>query len=248
MGILSTIWLILWVIFITDKPRELKFISKKELEMIETSLGESSTARNRRTEKKKRRVPWMAIISSVPFWAILVAHTCSNWAFYMLLVNMPLFMKSVLKFNISQVTLYSSIPYFTMWIFSIAVGQTLDMLRRKKIINTTWTRKIATLIASVPVAVCLLALTFVKCQKILAVILLTLALTAMGAMYSGFMTNHIDIANNYAGTLMGMTNTFGTVPGIVGPLFVGAMINVDVSRSKIPSLHCNNIVFYFSLQ
>ncbi|GJQ80124.1 hypothetical protein Trydic_g19405 [Trypoxylus dichotomus] len=226
MGGLSTIWLVLWVIFVTDKPRDLKFISDKELQMIESSLNQKYEDGH---TKKKRKVPWKDIVKSIPFWAILVAHTCSNWGFYMLLVNMPLFMKQVLRFTMSQVMIYSAIPYFSMWIFSLFIGQTLDYLRKRKTINTTTARKVATLIASAPVAICLVILCFVSCQVIPAVFLLSTCLTAMGAMYSGFMTNHIDIANNYAGTLMGMTNTIATIPGIVGPLFVGKMTDDDVS-------------------
>ncbi|KRT78806.1 membrane transporter [Oryctes borbonicus] len=236
MGALSTIWLLLWVIFVTDKPRDLKFIGQKELDMIESSLGTSGD-----TKKRQRKVPWKKILESKPFWAILVAHTCSNWGFYMLLLNMPLFMKQVLKFTMAQVSIYAAIPYFIMWLFSLAIGQTLDRLRQHKKITTTTARKIATLIASAPVAICLLILSFVSCQIVAAVILLTASLTAMGAMYSGFMTNHIDIANNYAGTLMGMTNTIATIPGIVGPLFVGMLIDDD------PSIKSWSIIFYVTI-
>lgn len=195
--------------------------------MIETSLNVSEDEKAHK--KQKRHVPWKAILKSVPFWAILVAHTCSNWGFYMLLVNMPLFMKQVLEFDMSQVTIYSSIPYFCMWIFSIGIGKTLDYLRVKQKISTTFARKFATIVASAPVMACLLGLCFLSSNTVLAVIFLTISLTAMGAMYSGFMTNHIDIANNYAGTLMGITNTFGTIPGIAGPLFVGFLTQRDVS-------------------
>ena len=31
------------------------------------------------------------------------------------------------------------------------------------------------------------------------------------------MINHIDIAPRFAGMLMGIGNTFGTLPGIIGP-------------------------------
>ncbi len=37
-------------------------------------------------------------------------------------------------------------------------------------------------------------------------------------MNSGFQINHIDIAPQYAGIIMGITNTAGTIPGIIGPL------------------------------
>ena len=49
--------------------------------------------------------PWKDIFTSVPFWAILVAHTCNNWGFYTLLTTMPTYMKKVLRFNIANVSI-----------------------------------------------------------------------------------------------------------------------------------------------
>lgn len=48
-------------------------------------------------------------------------------------------------------------------------------------------------------------------------------------MFCGFLSNHIDIAPNFAGTLMALTNTVATIPGIVVPVFVGQLTAVDVS-------------------
>lgn len=48
-------------------------------------------------------------------------------------------------------------------------------------------------------AACLLAVTFVKCEHIAVVALMTIAVTAMGGMFSGVLANHIDIAPQYAG-------------------------------------------------
>lgn len=113
------------------------------------------------------------------------------------------------------------------------IGEVIDTLRKKNLTTVTFARKLATGIATAPVIACLLTLTFFSCNKVLSVILLTVSLTAMGAMYSGFLTNHIDIANNFAGTLMGLTNTFATIPGIVGPVFVGVITHNDVSIIKL---------------
>lgn len=48
-------------------------------------------------------MPWKAVLTSPPFLAIVVAHTCSNWGWYMLLIELPFYMKQVLKFNITEV-------------------------------------------------------------------------------------------------------------------------------------------------
>jgi ACS family sodium-dependent inorganic phosphate cotransporter len=39
----------------------------------------------------------------------------------------------------------------------------------------------------------------------------------------GFAINHMDIAPRHAGTLMGITNTAGTIPGIIG-VYVSGLI------------------------
>lgn len=54
-------------------------------------------------------------------------------------------------------------------------------------------------------------------------------ITSIGGMFCGFLSNHIDIAPNYAGTLMAITNTVATLPGIIMPLFVGAVTHGNVS-------------------
>jgi ACS family sodium-dependent inorganic phosphate cotransporter len=77
----------------------------------------------------------------------------------------------------------------------------------------------------------LLALCFVGCRKMLAVVISGVAVTSIGAMFSGFLSNHIDIAPNFAGILMAITNTAATLPGISVPIFVGALTHTDVSYS-----------------
>lgn len=57
-----------------------------------------------------------------------------------------------------------------------------------------------------------------------------LGITSIGGMFCGFLSNHIDIAPNYAGTLMAITNTAATLPGIIMPLFVGAVTHGNVSE------------------
>jgi ACS family sodium-dependent inorganic phosphate cotransporter len=183
------------------------------------SLG--TTASEGSEHKQKKVVPWKKVLTSLPFLAILVAHTCNNWGWYMVLIELPFYMKQVLRFKISENAVLTAIPFFSMWLFSIILSKTLDALRAKGIINTTGARKIATLIASVIPGIILVALCYIGCIRWLAVLLMTIAITSVGGMFAGFLGNHIDIAPNFAGTLMALTNTAATIPGIVVPIFVG---------------------------
>lgn len=76
---------------------------------------------------------------------------------------------------------------------------------------------------------CFIVLSYIGCERVVAVILMTIAVTSVGGMFSGFLSNHIDIAPNFAGTLMALTNTVATIPGIVVPIFVGKLLAIDVS-------------------
>lgn len=219
MGGLSCIWCVLWVILIQDTPQQQPLISNEERNMIVTSLGGNTNGHGH----KKMPVPWRAVLSSPAFLAILVSHACSNWGWYMLLIETPFYMKQVLKFNMTENAVTTALPFLSLWIFSIALSRTLDWLREKGVITTTTARKIATLFASAVPAACLLSLCYIGCNRIAAVVLMALGITSIGGMFCGFLSNHIDIAPNFAGTLMAITNTVATVPGIVVPIFVGVL-------------------------
>ena len=67
-----------------------------------------------------------------------------------------------------------------------------------------------------------------------------------GALYSGFFTNPLDIAPNYSGTILGITNAFGTIPGWLAPLMAGAFTKHGVSSNEMDfCLHRYWKVFQF---
>lgn len=105
-------------------------------------------------------VPWNKVITSQPFLAILVAHTCFYWGWYTILIGTSSYLEQVLHFNIKENAI-ASVPLFTMWLFSIALGKILDTLCESEKVTTTAARKIATLISSIVPIICLLLLCFV---------------------------------------------------------------------------------------
>lgn len=84
------------------------------------------------------------------------------------------------------------------------------------------------------VPACLMVSTsYVSCEDTsLAVILFSLALGISNFNAASFNVNHLDIAPRYAGVLMGITNSAGTIPGIVGPFVVGVLTNNEVCCRK----------------
>jgi len=48
-------------------------------------------------------MPWRAIFTSGPVWAIIVANFCVDWGLYTYLTNIPTFFYEVLFFDIKSV-------------------------------------------------------------------------------------------------------------------------------------------------
>lgn len=77
---------------------------------------------------------------------------------------------------------------------------------------------------------CLILVSHVGCDRVSAVLLMTIGIACIGGMYCGFLANHIDIAPNFAGSLVAMTNVVATIPGFVVPVFVGQLTHGNVSN------------------
>ena len=96
-----------------------------------------------RFQSKPPPVPWAKILTSLPVLAIVVAHTLNNFGWYMLLVELPLFMRNGLGFNIKENALLSCIPFLCNWVFSIVWSSGLDAARARGWVSTTLARKIS---------------------------------------------------------------------------------------------------------
>ena len=68
------------------------------------------------------------------------------------------------------------------------------------------------------------------CDRNVAVALMTIGTMFMAGMYCGILANPNDIAPNYAGTLLAITNTFATIPGFIVPVFVGELTHGNVKN------------------
>ena len=82
-------------------------------------------------------------------------------------------------------------------------------------------------------AVCLLLVTAVDTVWA-AIGILCLGKLFGAAGIGGFNVNHMDVAPRHAGTLMGITNTAGTIPGIVG-VAVGFDFGIRIMGSGLSS-------------
>ncbi|XP_029299313.1 sialin isoform X1 [Cottoperca gobio] len=208
------LWAVFWFIFVSDDPRTHHRISKEERDYIINSIGSQGKGHG-------WSVPVLSMLMSVPLWAIIVTQICANWSYYTLLTSLPTYMNSIMHFDLKSNGFLSALPYLGAWLLSMLSGVVADSLIERKVFSITVVRKLFTLAGLLPAAAFLVAVGYAGCSHILTVTFLTLSTTIGGTTASGVYINQIDIAPRYAGFLLGITNTFGTIPGVLAPIATG---------------------------
>ncbi|CAJ1066712.1 sialin [Xyrichtys novacula] len=214
-GAVGLVWFVLWSFLVFNSPSTHPWISDREQNYITASLRDELSTRG--------GIPWKAIVTSRPLWAIVVAHFSYNWTFYTLLTLLPTYMNNILGFSIQQNGMLSALPYIGCAVLAVLSGQLADYMRETLLYRTVIVRKAFTLVGMIGPAVFLVAAGYTGCNYTLAVTFLTISSSLGGVSASGFNINHLDIAPSFAGILLGITNTFATIPGMVGPVIARSL-------------------------
>ncbi|KAL3272430.1 hypothetical protein HHI36_013912 [Cryptolaemus montrouzieri] len=214
-GGIGVLWFILFSLICYSTPDEHPFITDEEKSYLKKELDNVS--------KEKLPIPWRGILTSVPLWALVCAQVGHDWGFYTMVTDLPTYLKDVLKFNIGQNGVWSSIPYVVMWIVSMLSGYLCDWLIKKGFMNVTFSRKFFTTIASMGPAIFLVIASYSGCNRMLSVLMFTIGMGLMGTFYCGMKVNALDLSPNFAGTLMAIVNGIGAITGIVSPYLAGAI-------------------------
>ena len=107
-------------------------------------------------------------------------------------------------------------------------GMLADHLR-SNYMSTTNVRKVMNCGGFGLEAVFLLFVAYAK-TPVSSIAFLTIAVGFSGFATSGFNVNHLDIAPRYASILMGMSNGFGTLAGMLCPVVVENLTPIGVRK------------------
>ncbi|XP_025989174.1 putative inorganic phosphate cotransporter isoform X3 [Solenopsis invicta] len=213
-GVIGIIWSVAWFLLVFDSPSQHPRISAEERHFIESAIGTTTTA-------KPLPIPWRALITSGPVWAIVITHACSVFSYHTIVNQLPTYMKYILHFNIKENGLLSSLPYLGKYIFALATSTLADYLRRNNKLSVTAIRKIFTTLAVLTPGILMVIQAYYGCNRVASVAVFTIALTINGAVTAGYLGNGLDIAPNFSGTIFGLANTFSSIGGFLSTFMVG---------------------------
>jgi ACS family sodium-dependent inorganic phosphate cotransporter-like MFS transporter 5 len=121
-------------------------------------------------------------------------------------------------------------------LFTISSGILSDKLIQAGRLSRAIVRKIFNSVGFIVPMIAVIGLIFITSDKAYyGVLLVTIGLAFSGLTYGGgFLVNYNDIGGTFAGIVFGLSNTIGTISGIVAPYLVGELTpNVNISSSII---------------
>ncbi|XP_026315270.1 putative inorganic phosphate cotransporter [Hyposmocoma kahamanoa] len=221
MAGLMVVTALMWQFLTASTPGEHRWITHEEKEYIERGLNISS-------EKKSLRTPWKHIFTSIPIYAITIAHISVGTAFVLFFTEMPTYLEKALKISLRNSAALSGLPYAGMWLSGVVVGIISQKLYNTGVLSAVGCRKIFNSIGSIGVSIGLLILAYLGPQsRTIAVASLIFALTMTGFYISGYMLNHLDLSPNFAGLLLSLTNFVANLFSVVIPIFTSFALNND---------------------
>merc|ERR1719367_1786483 len=195
-----------WSYLVYDSPQVHPRISSSERRYILDSLASSKTS------STTLPVPWLKVFTSGPVWALELVHVAQNYGFYTLLTELPTYMHNVLHFNMKSNAMLSALPYLAMLVVSLFATRLADYAITSGF-DRTLVRKFFNSVGVYLPAVFIAAAGYSGCDSFLVIVFLVLAVGVNGAQYAGFMCVHLDMASNFAGTLLGITNCAANMMG-----------------------------------
>lgn len=228
-ALLGLVWCLAWPLF---KPEQQDSDALPRMFRKRAAAGAAGAAQApaAAAATDKKPVPWGAFLSNSAVWAIIVAHFCFNWGYYTLLAWLPSYFEMALGLNVEKSSLLTLIPYVSMTIMTPLVGPIADGLVRKGWAVTN-VRKLSQGISFAGPAACMVALAFLTPTTPgagptgLIVGLMSLAFALGAWARAGLYCNHQDLSPKYAAALLGLSNTAGALPGVLGVTAAGYLLD-----------------------
>lgn len=204
-GGMGVVWFAFWHSLIAKTPADHPTITQAELDIIDNGTVSATS---------EAPPPWKELLTNMPVLAVMVAHFCNNWSLYVLLSWLPTFVNKGLGVDYESVGLFAMAPHIASFISLNIAGNIADRLVKGGM-AVTKVRKLMMTIAFGGITTSLLLVGQVD-DAVTAIAIMSVG-SALGAFVTGgFSVNHMDLAPKHAGTLMGLTNTAATIPGIIG--------------------------------
>ena len=208
-GLLGVIWFVVWAPLARSRPADKTDWDTPNAASATAEVGSATNRNDASAQTVYPRLTVRGMLRSRAVWAIAIAHICINWSLYLVLSWFPTFVNRELGADLQLAGFLALAPTIVSLIMAPLAGRLFDRLvaRGRDRLKVRCTMQS---LAFVGITAAMMGITLTD-SLILSVTVITLSNALTAFSIGGFVTNHLDIAPNQSGLLMGVTNTLAAV-------------------------------------
>lgn len=169
-------------------------------------------------------------------WGIILGHVGANYAAYVALLWIPSFFAEAHNLDITTKPHLLAAPYMAGFMGLVAAGRISDWMISRGA-RTRHVRKLCHVTGALVQAACLQCAASAHSASS-ASVWIALAQVGQRVQTAGFWVNMVDVCPEAAATLMALSNTFGTLPGIIGQPTTQLILEDTSSWSRVFGVAC----------
>ena len=208
-GLLGILWFAVWAPLARSRPADNTGWDTSDAAPAAAEAGAVTDQNDVSAQTVYPRLTVRGMLRSRAVWAIAIAHICINWSLYLVLSWFPTFVNRELGADLQLAGFLALAPTIVSLVMAPLAGRLFDRLVARGLDRLT-VRRIMQSLAFVGITAAMMAITLTD-SLILSVTVITLSNALTAFSIGGFATNHLDIAPNQSGLLMGVTNTLAAV-------------------------------------
>ncbi|MEN6567683.1 MAG: MFS transporter [Veillonellales bacterium] len=216
-GLLGFIWLILWLIFFKDNPKDHRMVNEAELKYIVD--GQSIPLET----DEQSNLKWYQLLKYRNVWSVSLGLFVGSYNSYFFITWFPTYLVTQRHVDFLQMGFFATLPPLAGMIAEIFSGWLSDRILSKGILSLTATRRLF-LIMGMVLATSIGFAVFAN-STITVVLLLCVAKMGTSIAFPQLWAIPGDIApKNVISTFAGFANTVSNFGGALGPLITGFFV------------------------
>ena len=208
-GLLGILWFAVWAPLARSRPADKTDWDTADAVLATAEAGSAADQNDVSAQPVYPRLTVRGMLRSRAVWAVAVAHICINWSLYLVLSWFPTFVNRELGADLQLAGFLALAPTIVSLVMAPLAGRLFDRLVAKGH-DRLKVRRVMQSLAFVGITAAMMAITLTD-SLVLSVTVITLSNALTAFSIGGFATNHLDIAPNQSGLLMGVTNTLAAV-------------------------------------
>ncbi|XP_030750016.1 putative inorganic phosphate cotransporter isoform X1 [Sitophilus oryzae] len=225
-GSLGIVWCVFWLLYSAESPAHHTKISHIEKTYIQQSLGQHTD-----DLVSTRNIPWSAILTSLPYWSIVIAAIGESWGSTLLNSELPTYLSYAIGLDIQKSSVFTALPTVASLIVTLGCGPLASFAVNRGYISKINSRRFFHGYGSLALTVGLLVLPYLDDVTSIACVL-TITVGSGSTVVCGHLINPVDISPRFAGVLMGFSNGAGQLVAILAPILVHFVV-VDLTDKEL---------------